>query len=190
MEKSSHQGAPSQGTADMFIKSPEEPRENIDGLSSRSPDIRGESTSGSVLEPDDVAADSKWWKIHYFRGMIVDVRRRLPYYVSDWADAWDYRVVPATIYMYFAKYEPCDAANAFLILLSSFVLHFPFSVSLFFHLPKSEQLSLPIRSSFCLQFPLELCPRHSKLRMEPRDIPMLRLDTYLMTVFFPPWRSR
>ena len=36
--------------------------------------------------------------------MIDDVRRRLPYYISDWTDAWDYRVVPATVYMYFAKY--------------------------------------------------------------------------------------
>ena len=26
-----------------------------------------------------------WWKIHPFRGMIKDVRRRLPYYVSDWS---------------------------------------------------------------------------------------------------------
>jgi hypothetical protein len=38
-----------------------------------------------------------------FRGMINDVRRRAPFYVSDWVDAWDYRVVPATVYMYFAK---------------------------------------------------------------------------------------
>lgn len=44
-----------------------------------------------------------WWKIHLFRGMANDIRRRLPYYVSDWVDAWDYRVVPATVYMYFAK---------------------------------------------------------------------------------------
>jgi hypothetical protein len=47
---------------------------------------------------------SKWWQIRYFRGMINDVKRRTPYYWSDWKDAWDYRVVPATIYMYFAKY--------------------------------------------------------------------------------------
>ena len=46
----------------------------------------------------------KWWKVRLFRGMINDVRRRAPYYVSDWTDAWDYRVVPATVYMYFAKY--------------------------------------------------------------------------------------
>jgi hypothetical protein len=28
--------------------------------------------------------------------MINDVKRRAPYYWSDFADAWDYRVVPAT----------------------------------------------------------------------------------------------
>lgn len=36
--------------------------------------------------------------------MVNDVRRRAPFYASDWRDAWDYRVVPATVYMYFAKY--------------------------------------------------------------------------------------
>lgn len=46
----------------------------------------------------------RWWKIRLFRGMANDVRRRAPFYWSDWRDAWDYRVVPATIYMYFAKY--------------------------------------------------------------------------------------
>ena len=47
----------------------------------------------------------KWWKVRLFRGVIGDVKRRAPYYWSDWKDAWDYRVVPATTYMYFAKYE-------------------------------------------------------------------------------------
>lgn len=46
----------------------------------------------------------RWWKIRLFRGMVNDVRRRAPFYWSDWKDAWDYRVVPATVYMYFAKY--------------------------------------------------------------------------------------
>ena len=36
--------------------------------------------------------------------MVDDVKRRAPFYLSDWTDAWDYRVVPATVYMYFAKY--------------------------------------------------------------------------------------
>ncbi|KAI9736679.1 MAG: hypothetical protein M1834_000883 [Cirrosporium novae-zelandiae] len=33
----------------------------------------------------------KWWKVRFFRGMIKDVKRRLPFYWSDWTDAWDYR---------------------------------------------------------------------------------------------------
>ncbi|KAL9606752.1 MAG: hypothetical protein Q9179_000108 [Wetmoreana sp. 5 TL-2023] len=41
--------------------------------------------------------------------MIDDVRRRAPYYWSDWKDAWDYRVVPATVYMYFANILPALA---------------------------------------------------------------------------------
>ncbi|KAF2403567.1 hypothetical protein EJ06DRAFT_504742 [Trichodelitschia bisporula] len=52
---------------------------------------------------------SRWWKIHPFRGMVKDVRRRAPFYVSDWVDAWDYRVVPATVYMYFANILPALA---------------------------------------------------------------------------------
>jgi hypothetical protein len=57
-------------------------------------DFHGSSTS----------APAKWWKVHLFRGMIQDIKRRAPYYWSDWTDAWDYRVVPATVYIYFAKY--------------------------------------------------------------------------------------
>ncbi|PYI10201.1 hypothetical protein BO78DRAFT_306302 [Aspergillus sclerotiicarbonarius CBS 121057] len=51
----------------------------------------------------------KWWKVHLFRGMVQDVKRRAPYYWSDWTDAWDYRVVPATVYMYFANILPALA---------------------------------------------------------------------------------
>ncbi|PYH87771.1 inorganic anion exchanger [Aspergillus ellipticus CBS 707.79] len=51
----------------------------------------------------------KWYKVHLFRGMIQDVKRRVPYYGSDWTDAWDYRVVPATVYMYFANILPALA---------------------------------------------------------------------------------
>ena len=53
--------------------------------------------------------EKRWWKVRLFRGMVNDIRRRVPYYWSDWKDAWDYRVVPATIYMYFAKYGPESA---------------------------------------------------------------------------------
>ncbi|KAH8596952.1 anion transporter [Bisporella sp. PMI_857] len=53
--------------------------------------------------------EQKWWKVRIFRGMVNDVKRRAPYYVSDWLDAWDYRVVPATVYMYFANILPALA---------------------------------------------------------------------------------
>lgn len=52
-----------------------------------------------------VASNTRWWKIRYFQGMKNDIRRRAPYYWSDWKDAWDYRVIPATVYMFFAKYD-------------------------------------------------------------------------------------
>ncbi|KFA54806.1 hypothetical protein S40293_00803 [Stachybotrys chartarum IBT 40293] len=55
------------------------------------------------------AAAEPWWRIHLFRGMANDLRRRVPYYASDWVDAWDYRVVPATVYMYFANILPALA---------------------------------------------------------------------------------
>lgn len=38
-----------------------------------------------------------------FSGMIADVKARAPFYLSDWTDAWTYRVVPATAVIFFAK---------------------------------------------------------------------------------------
>ncbi|KAF4217054.1 hypothetical protein CNMCM6457_004716 [Aspergillus fumigatiaffinis] len=52
---------------------------------------------------------SKWWRVRLFRGMIKDIKRRAPFYWSDWTDAWDYRVIPATVYMYFANILPALA---------------------------------------------------------------------------------
>ncbi|KAL8734637.1 MAG: hypothetical protein Q9181_003121 [Wetmoreana brouardii] len=51
----------------------------------------------------------RWWKIRLSQGMANDIKRRAPYYWSDWKDAWDYRVVPATVYMYFANILPALA---------------------------------------------------------------------------------
>ncbi|KAL4897005.1 anion exchange family protein [Aspergillus ambiguus] len=62
-----------------------------------------------VSDTTSSAQSPKWWRIHFFRGMINDVKRRAPYYWSDWTDAWDYRVVPATVYMYFANILPALA---------------------------------------------------------------------------------
>jgi hypothetical protein len=62
------------------------------------------STVDRARRSPSTARKEAWWKMHLFRGMYNDLRRRGPYYAKDWADAWDYRVVPATVYMYFAKY--------------------------------------------------------------------------------------
>ncbi|PHH77629.1 hypothetical protein CDD80_400 [Ophiocordyceps camponoti-rufipedis] len=59
--------------------------------------------------PDQVRCPDPWWRLHLFRGILNDIRRRAPFYSSDWRDAWDYRVVPATIYMYFANILPALA---------------------------------------------------------------------------------
>ncbi|KAF5021154.1 hypothetical protein F66182_6800 [Fusarium sp. NRRL 66182] len=74
-----------------------------------------------------------WWKIHLFRGMANDIRRRVPYYMSDWTDAWDYRVVPATVYMYFAKRKHGAGMNPWLILSppSSILPALAFSLDMF-----------------------------------------------------------
>ena len=37
-------------------------------------------------------------------GIIRDIRARAPYYASDWKDAWNYRVIPAIVLIFFAKY--------------------------------------------------------------------------------------
>lgn len=62
---------------------------------------------------------AKWWKIRPFQGMIGDIKRRAPFYASDWKDAWDYRVVPATVYMYFAKYANNAASFSTIIPLNN-----------------------------------------------------------------------
>ncbi|KAH7322102.1 HCO3 transporter family-domain-containing protein [Rhizoctonia solani] len=74
-----------------------------------------------------------------FEGMITDLKARAPYYISDWTDAWTYRVVPATAMIFFANVLPGIAFSLDLIetteqygvtevLLSSFMAAFIFSV--------------------------------------------------------------
>jgi hypothetical protein len=36
-------------------------------------------------------------------GIVRDIRARAPWYWSDWKDAWNYRVIPATALVFFAK---------------------------------------------------------------------------------------
>ena len=37
-------------------------------------------------------------------GIVLDIRARIPWYLSDWRDAYNYRVVPATALIFFVKY--------------------------------------------------------------------------------------
>lgn len=85
-----------------------------DGSEHQQEQIRRASLSASTP-----SSPSKWWRIHFFRGMMNDVKRRAPYYWSDWTDAWDYRIVPATVYMYFAKYVSSFSCLQILFFLSS-----------------------------------------------------------------------
>ena len=44
-----------------------------------------------------------FFSVRPFRGIIRDIKARGPFYVSDWTDAWNYRVVPATALTFFSK---------------------------------------------------------------------------------------
>lgn len=50
-----------------------------------------------------------------FNGIIRDIRARLPFYTSDWTDAYNYRVVPATAMIFFANVLPAIAFSLDLI---------------------------------------------------------------------------
>lgn len=45
----------------------------------------------------------RWRILRPGHGMFHDVKRRLPYYWSDLADAWTYRTFASTVRMYFVK---------------------------------------------------------------------------------------
>ena len=44
-----------------------------------------------------------WTPTFIGRGIVSDLRARAPYYASDWLDAWNYRVIPAIVLIFFAK---------------------------------------------------------------------------------------
>jgi hypothetical protein len=44
------------------------------------------------------------WIRNMGSGIVSDIRSRAPYYLSDWLDAWNYRVVPATALIFFSKW--------------------------------------------------------------------------------------
>ncbi|KAH8114544.1 HCO3 transporter family-domain-containing protein [Phellopilus nigrolimitatus] len=79
------------------------------------------------------------FSVRPFHGIVQDIRSRALYYASDWTDAWNYRVVPATLLIFFANVLPGIAFSLDLIettnqygvaevLLSSFMASFILSV--------------------------------------------------------------
>lgn len=77
----------------------------IDGLSDGSDPP---ATLQSSTRPDVGSKLGSLKRIKTLRigaGIRSDIRSRIPYYSSDWTDAWNYRVVPATTLIFFAK---CD----------------------------------------------------------------------------------
>ncbi|KAJ6557218.1 bicarbonate transporter [Mycena vulgaris] len=78
------------------------------------------------------------WIRGFGSGIISDIRSRAPYYLSDWTDAWNYRVIPATALIFFSNVLPGIAFSLDLIettsqygvsevLISSFMAAFIFS---------------------------------------------------------------
>lgn len=66
------------------------------------------ATSASVTLQRTISSPTK--HVAWFRklgaGIRLDICTRAPWYISDWSDAWNYRVVPATALIFFAKYPP------------------------------------------------------------------------------------
>lgn len=53
--------------------------------------------------PSTVKGFVTHWFIPLGSGISLDIRARAPFYLSDWTDAWNYRVIPATTLIFFAK---------------------------------------------------------------------------------------
>ncbi|KAJ6620740.1 HCO3 transporter family-domain-containing protein [Mycena sp. CBHHK59/15] len=97
------------------------------------------SSNPSVIRvrPKRSSAILNWIK-GFGSGVALDIRARAPWYLSDWADAWNYRVIPATALIFFANVLPGIAFSLDLIettnqygvaevLISSFMAAFVFS---------------------------------------------------------------
>lgn len=72
--------------------------------SSGSSQLRLEPEKSQVSYSYDMESGWRQWRVlRPCRGMYHDIRRRLPYYWSDIADAFTYRTVASIVRMYFVK---------------------------------------------------------------------------------------
>ncbi|CAL1713512.1 unnamed protein product [Somion occarium] len=109
------------------------------------PPIRDESKDVSIPQealsrtPSATLEGNVTFRFRPFSGIYNDIRARAPYYLSDWIDAWNYRVIPAIVLIFFANVLPGIAFSLDLIettqqygvaevLLSSFMAAFIFSI--------------------------------------------------------------
>ncbi|KXN88128.1 hypothetical protein AN958_07587 [Leucoagaricus sp. SymC.cos] len=99
--------------------------------------IIGSKATSMTLQPGKPKC--RTWYRRLGAGIHMDIRARGPWYLSDWTDAWNYRVVPATALIFFANVLPGIAFSLDLIettheygvaevLMSSFMAAFIFSV--------------------------------------------------------------
>ncbi|ORY29678.1 HCO3 transporter family-domain-containing protein [Naematelia encephala] len=71
---------------------------------------------GHVKSPDrDREKGTKGWIGWIGSGMRNDIKSRIPWYISDWTDAWNYRVIPSTWFIFFANVLPGIAFSLDLI---------------------------------------------------------------------------
>jgi hypothetical protein len=89
--------------------SPAPPLTLLHPIPSRSTNAREQEEDFHAAEPSRSASTNQfqsqnggqrkksWKSLGWIgRGMRRDIRTRAPYYLSDWTDAWNYRVVPAS----------------------------------------------------------------------------------------------
>ena len=62
-----------------------------------------DSAASSVAAPATRPSRRYRWIERLGVGIRQDIYARAPWYISDWTDAWNYRVVPATALIFFAK---------------------------------------------------------------------------------------
>ncbi|KAH8978463.1 HCO3 transporter family-domain-containing protein [Lactarius akahatsu] len=126
-----------------------EPPEPPTILSTTAPSSRGgggeeksatnSSASATASRTAIVSRLRTWLPVNVGAGIVRDIRARAPWYWSDWTDAWNYRVLPATTLILFANVLPGIAFSLHLtvvtgqygvseVLLSSFMASFVFSV--------------------------------------------------------------
>ncbi|SCU95306.1 LAMI_0F01926g1_1 [Lachancea mirantina] len=75
-------------------------------------DVSSETPDDEELRKNSTPEEKVGWRRRLpkpFAGIVKDVRDRLPYYWSDWKDAWDYRVIPSLLETFFNNLLPAIA---------------------------------------------------------------------------------